>query len=182
METKKRIMDSAFRLFSEKGNEFSLTEVANEVGIQKASIYAHFISKEVLLYAVIDQEIYEYFFEINEQSRDLKSIFYMILDYYNKSKSKLYFWKRLLLFPPKAFETTLIQKINILSEQRYKIIKEIISSNMDKGLIRPQDAQTVAYSLLAMIHGLLSIYIIYQSEDLTIHYESIWQNFWNGIN
>jgi AcrR family transcriptional regulator len=182
LETKKRIMDSAFRLFSEKGNEFSLTEVANEVGIQKASIYAHFISKEVLLFAVINQEIDEYFFEINEQSRDLKSIFYMILNYYNKSKSKLYFWKRLLLFPPKAFETTLIPKINILSEQRYEIIKGIISSNMDKGLIRPQDAQTVAYSFLAMIHGLLSIFIIYKSENLTIYYESIWQNFWNGIN
>ena len=182
METKKRIMDSAFRLFSEKGTEFSLTEVAKEVGIQKASIYAHFASKEVLLYAVIDQEIYEYFFEINEQSRDLKSIFYMILDYYNKSKSKLYFWKRLLLFPPKAFETTLIQKINVLSDQRYEIIKGIISLNMDQKLIKPQDAQTVAYSFLAMIHGLLSISIIYQSEDLTVHYENIWQNFWKGIN
>lgn len=61
METKQKIMNSAFRLFAEKGNEFSLTEVANEVGIKKASIYAHFASKEVLLYEVIDQEIYEYF-------------------------------------------------------------------------------------------------------------------------
>lgn len=49
METKQKIMNSAFRLFAEKGNEFSLTEVANEVGIKKASIYAHFASKEVLL-------------------------------------------------------------------------------------------------------------------------------------
>lgn len=174
-------MGSAFRLFSEKGNEFSLTEVATEVGIQKASIYAHFLSKEDLLYAVIDKEINEYFFEINEQCSDLKTIFYMILNYYNKSKTKLYFWKRLLLFPPKAFETTLISKIRMLSEQRYEIIKEIISSNEEKGLIKPQDAQTVAYSFLAMIHGLLSIFIIYDSEDLTIHYENIWQNFWDGI-
>lgn len=182
METKKKIMNSAFRLFSEKGTEFSLTEVANEVGIKKASIYAHFVSKEVLLYEVIDQEIYEYFFEIDEQSRDLKSTFYMILNYYNKSKSKRYFWKRLLLFPPAAFETTLVQKIDKLSEKRYKLVKDLIKSNMEEGIIRSQDPETVLYSFLAMIHGLVSISIIYESEELTINYDDIWQNFWNGIN
>ncbi|KNZ41984.1 TetR/AcrR family transcriptional regulator [Acetobacterium bakii] len=181
METKKKIMNSAFRLFSEKGNEFSLTEVANEVGIKKASIYAHFISKEVLLYEVIDQEIYEYFFEIDEQSRDLKSTFDMILNYYSKSKAKRYFWKRLLLFPPAVFETTLISKINKLTEQRYAIIKDLIKLNMEKGIIRPQDPETVLYSFLAMIHGLVSISIIYESENLKINHDDIWQNFWNGI-
>jgi len=182
METKKKIMDSAFRLFAEKGNEFSLTEVAKEVGIQKPSIYAHFASKDVLLYAVIDREIEAYFFEINEQSRDLKSIFFMILDYYNEPGSKLYFWKRLLLFPPKVFEKTLVQKIETLSKERFEIIKEIIRTNMDKGSVRRQDAQIVAYSFLALIHGLLSTSIIYHSEDLALYYEDIWQNFWKGIN
>jgi AcrR family transcriptional regulator len=34
METKKKIMDSAFRLFADKGN-FSLNEVAKEFGYRK---------------------------------------------------------------------------------------------------------------------------------------------------
>jgi AcrR family transcriptional regulator len=174
--------DSAFRLFADKGNEFSLNKVAGEVGIQKASIYAHFTSKEDLLYTVINQEINTYFFEINEDCRDLKTIFFMILNYYDKSKTKLYFWKRLLLFPPKAFEETLIAKINTLSEQRFEIVKAVISSNMDAGIIRRQDADAVAISYFAMIHGTLSSIIIYQSENVTIHYEDIWQNFWKGIN
>jgi len=29
---------------------------------------------------------------------------------------------------------------------------------------------------------LLSTSIIYQSEDLSLHFEDIWQNFWKGIN
>lgn len=182
METKKKIMDSAFRLFAEKGNEFSLSEVAKEVGIQKPSIYAHFASKDVLLYAVIDREIEAYFFEIDERSRDLQNIFFMILAYYNESKSKLYFWKRLLLFPPEAFETTLLKKIHRLSARRFEIIEEIIQSDMDRGLIRPQDAQTVAYSFLALIHGLLSTSIIYHSDNFTSLYKDIWLNFWKGIH
>lgn len=181
METKKRLMDSAFKLFAYKGNEFSLSEVASEVGIQKASIYAHFASKEELLYEVIDQEINQYFLEINEHYRDLKSMFFMILNYYDRSQTKLYFWKRLLLFPPQAFAQTLIAKIHILSEERFQIVKDIIRANMKEGIIRNQNPETVAISYMALIHGILSSVIIYQAENVTVHLEEIWENFWKGI-
>lgn len=181
METKRKIIDSAFRLFADKGNEFSLSEIANEVGIQKASIYAHFASKEELLHTVIDKEINTYFIEINENCRDLKSMFFMILDYYAKSETKLYFWKRLLLFPPPAFEETLILKIKKLSEQRFNIIKEIIVLNIKNGIIRRQDEEAAAISYFAIIHGLLSCSIIYQSENVMKHYENTWNNYWKGL-
>lgn len=181
VETKKKLMDAAFKLFAEKGNEFTLNEVASEVGIQKASIYAHFTSREDLLFSVINIETNAYFLEINENCRDLKSMFYMILNYYEKSRTKLYFWKRLLLFPPKAFEETLTAKINDLSLQRFKIVKDIISSDMDNGIIRRQDAEAVAFAYFSVIHGLLSSSVIYQSENLTKHYESVWEIFYNGI-
>jgi AcrR family transcriptional regulator len=181
METKQKIMDSAFRLLAEQGTEFSLQEVAREVGIKKASLYAHFINKESLLYEVINREIDAYFFEINDQCRELKSLFFMIMNYYDKSKNKLYFWKRLLLFPPDIFKETLIAKISSLSKLRFDIIKQIIISNMDSGVINRQDPEVVAISYFSMIHGLLSSIIIYQPADLTRYYESIWQIFWDGI-
>ena len=182
METKKKIMDSAFRLFADKGMVFSLSEVAGEVGIQKASIYAHFASKEELLYAVIDREANEYFFEINEHCQNLKDMFYLILNYYDKSKTKLYFWKRLFLLPPRSGEEILDDKVSILTAQRIKLIKEIIASEIEKGSIRCQDVDAVAFSYFSMIQGLLSSRIIFESEDISKHYESIWQIFWNGIN
>lgn len=181
METKRKIMDDAFKLFAEKGTEFSLNEVARGVGIQKASIYAHFASKEDLLYAMIDREIDEYFYEINEQCHDLKSIFLMIINYYNQSQEKLYFWKRLFLFAPKAFEKTLSTKIKMLSEQRYDIVKKIIVRNMEEDIIRRQDPDTVALFYFSMIHGLSSSIVIYHPENLSIYYEGIWDIFWNGI-
>lgn len=174
-------MDSAFKLFADKGNEFSLNEVASEVGIQKASIYAHFQSKEDLLYAVINSEINTFFLEINENCRDLKSMFFMILNYYEKSRTKLFFWKRLLLFPPKAFEETLITKIYDLSRQRFDLIRDIIVSDMENGIIRRQDPEAVAFSYFSLIHGVLSSNIIYQSKNLAKHYESVWEIFYNGI-
>ena len=107
--------------------------------------------------------------------------YFMILNYYDKSETKLYFWKRLLLFPPMAYEKTLILKISRLSGKRFEIVKEIIAENMDAGLIRWQDADTVAFSFFAILHGLLSSMIIYKPDNLMKHYENIGQNFWNGI-
>jgi AcrR family transcriptional regulator len=182
METKKKIMDAAFKLFADKGILFSLNEVAREVGIQKPSIYAHFTSKEDLLDAVIEREANEYYLEINEQCQDLKSMYYLILHYYDASQTRLFFWKRLLLLPPKSVAEMLKNKVNVLLEQRFKLVERIISSDMETGMIRCQDADAVAFSFFSMINGLLSNKIIYESKDLAQYYESIWQIFWNGIS
>lgn len=181
METKVKLMDVAFTLFAEKGNEFALSEVAGAVGIQKASIYAHFGSREELLYAVINREITAYFFEINEHCQDLKSMYLMILNYYERSKTKLYFWKRLLLFPPVAFETTLSAKISDLSQQRYDLVREIIRRDMAQGTLRLQDPEAVAVSFFSMIHGILSSRIIYAADTLEQHYEALWDIFLHGV-
>lgn len=191
MQTKLKIMDTTFALFAQKGAEFSLNEVALEVGIKKASIYAHFESKESLLYKVIEQEIDRYFFQINDkidsfsaQTYDVKSIlektFFSILEYYD-SKNKLLFWKRLLLFPPKEFQLDLLQKVSKLSDDRYKIIKTILSNGMDNGIIEKQDVESIALSFFAMIHGILSSTLIYNTKDLNKYYKQLWQNFCCGI-
>lgn len=181
METKNTIMNTTFKLFAAKGSEFSLNEVANEVGIQKPSIYAHFASKEELLYTVINKEINSYFLKINENCTDLKSMFFMILNYYEETRTKLFFWKRLLFFPPQLFEETLNVEIQKQSQQRFELIKKMIESSMENGTIRRQDPEAVAYSFLSLIHGVLSSSIIYKSDSLAKHYENIWEIFLNGV-
>lgn len=53
--TKNAIRDAAIRLFSAKGfDQTSLREVADAVGITKASLYYHYPSKLDLLFAVIE--------------------------------------------------------------------------------------------------------------------------------
>ena len=68
MLTKLKIIETAEKLFAEKGTEFSISEITDSVGIKKASFYAHFSSKEMLLHEIIDKEIEEYFFEVKEAS------------------------------------------------------------------------------------------------------------------
>lgn len=191
METKRKIMQAAFKLFAHCGNDFSLNEIALEVGIKKASIYFYYESKEKLLYNVIEDEIEAYFIRINEEidsfseqnmsiDEILKKSFLTILNYYD-SKEKLYFWKRLLLLPPKGFDPGLIGKVHEFSEARYEMIRNTLKKGMEDGIIRPQSEQDIVISYFAMIHGVLSSILIYDSYDIMEHCEVVWGNFWNGI-
>ena len=181
MLTKIKITETTVKLFAEKGTEFSISEITKAVGIKKASFYAHFASKEELLYKIIDTEIDAYFFEVKEDHRELKEVFFAILDYYHGSVEKLYFWKRLRLFPPLKFKDTLIKKIEELSQRRHEIIKEIIAEYIEKKIIPDQDVETTALTFLSLIHGMLSSVIIYDSRNISQYYEGIWKIFWRGI-
>lgn len=191
MYTKQKLLDSAFRLFAEKGPDFSLNEVAEEVEIKKPSIYAHFQSKEDLLHKVIEGEIDKYFLKINEEvdsfsenehsiEKILEKTFIAILNYYD-SLEKLYFWKRIILLPPKGFEVALIEKAKQLLNDRYHVVESLILRGMEEQIIIKQSVEPIVLSYFATIHGILDSVIIYKEEDLTHYYISIWENFWRGI-
>ena len=181
METKMNIIDSTFKLFAQKGISFTLTEVANEVGIKKASIYAHFESKETLLIEIIEKEIKEYFFEINQENDNLKKIFYGVLNYYNSSHIKLLFWKRLLLLPPETIENSIIERVHKLSDDRFQIVKELIIAEIKKGNIIDESEESICLMFFSLIHGLLSSELIYHPYNIRDHYDIIWNQFWNSI-
>ena len=84
--------------------------------------------------------------------------------------------------PPRAGEEAIDDKVSVLSQQRFELIKKIIASDIEKGNIRCKDVDAIAFSYFSMIQGLLSSRLIFESEDLTKYYESVWQIFWNGIN
>ncbi|MGZ7117899.1 MAG: TetR/AcrR family transcriptional regulator, partial [Methanobacterium sp.] len=53
--TKERIFDAAIKLFAQYGFEgTSMREIAEEVGIKKASMYSHFKSKDEILDKIMD--------------------------------------------------------------------------------------------------------------------------------
>jgi len=58
ISTKQRILDSAAKLFAEKGfTETSVRELANDIGINSASLYNHFSSKNAILEQMLEDYI-----------------------------------------------------------------------------------------------------------------------------
>jgi AcrR family transcriptional regulator len=55
-DTRRRAQRAALRLFTEQGYEAtSLRQIADELGINKASLYHHFASKEAILQSLFDE-------------------------------------------------------------------------------------------------------------------------------
>ena len=59
--TKKAILEAALELFSRQGFEAtSISQLADAVGIRKASLYSHFDSKQAILDALVKEVLEEY--------------------------------------------------------------------------------------------------------------------------
>lgn len=128
-----------------------------------------------MLYQLFNQEIEEYFTVVESQSKSLKEFFLGILNYYNSSRKKLLFWKRLLLFPPDTMDSEIRQKIIDLSEQRFKKVKELISSSSSPNDNKEQNDDLLTVMFLSVIHGLLSSEIIYSKLNIKSSYEKEWK-------
>lgn len=73
MDTKSRIMETAFKLFLQKGfADVSLNEIIRESDITTGGFYYHFDSKDTLLVEVIKKYIFNYFSSVIEQIRDFE--------------------------------------------------------------------------------------------------------------
>ena len=86
MSTKQRILDSALRLLQTRSYAgFSFQDVADEVGIRKASIYSHFPSKEALALAALQHT--ESTFELEVKTWEIhpaKEQFDHLLDWFRR--------------------------------------------------------------------------------------------------
>ena len=59
--TKQEILEAALKLFSVQGFEAtSISQIANAVGIRKASLYSHFESKQAILDALVQDVLVQY--------------------------------------------------------------------------------------------------------------------------
>lgn len=177
METKNKIINVTYGLFAAKGMEFTLNEVAKIVGIKKASIYAHFPSKEELLYQLFNEEIDKYFIAIEQSSNTLKELYFGIVNYFGSSKEKLLFWKRLLLFPPSTMESEIHQRVVNLSESRLQKVKVLICNESLPGIKTKKDADILATMFLSLVHGLLSSEIIYSKSVVENYINEEWTLF-----
>ena len=60
-KTKQRILDAALELFSTQGFEAtSIAQIADAVGVRKASLYSHFDSKQDILDRLIESIMEDY--------------------------------------------------------------------------------------------------------------------------
>ncbi|MFZ8786344.1 TetR/AcrR family transcriptional regulator [Thermocrinis sp.] len=81
--TKEKILESALKLFSEKGiRETTIKDIAKEVGITEGAIYRHFVSKDQIvstLFSTYAERLYKELISVVEENTSIKNKFFKLV-------------------------------------------------------------------------------------------------------
>lgn len=191
MSTKEKIINAACRLFAEKGECLSVSEISEAVGIRKSTLYSHFESKDEILFEAFRQEINDYysFLEKIIQKRDndydmeefSKNTYISMLEYF-KSKEKLIFWKRIFLLNPGTFNEKTQLLLENLFAKRTEYIEMIINKGIESENKENMDMKHLKNAYFIIIDGTLTNILINGYKEMELSFDVIWRIFWSGIN
>ena len=201
MDTKSRIMETAFKLFLKNGfADVSLNEIIRESDITTGGFYYHFDSKDTLLVEVIKKYIFNYFSSVIEQIKDFEGtpeekfrtvILNIVGDDSTinettqlvESAEKIdYRVLHLLLFEG-------VQKYDIIAEHYtafyYDLLdfnKEVINEGIAQGVIRDDmDITELALLVQTVMVGTVIMWIGMPAMPMAERMEDNMHNLWNFI-
>nr|MDA8353839.1 helix-turn-helix domain containing protein [Bacillota bacterium] len=134
------IIDASLRLFAQEGyNGASLARIADEVGMKKSSIYAHFSGKEDLFLKVFEQVLHHQLERTEQLAADIKQLsveerlYRILLDniqYFLEREEETAFLKRAMLFPPASLK----EKLRARFLKSEEMLSELLSSIFREGI------------------------------------------------
>jgi len=191
LTTKEKLKKAALAAFAQKGYEgATMQEIAEAVGINKASIYNHYKGKEDLYLAVYQDVASKYEKLLKRMIRDSENmeihdkLLYMfkeyILFYYRDMHISL-FWTQSIILTPPEIRKKLYMDILKREEPFEKKMLEILSEGMKRGIIRRDIPSKMLMSYRAMRDGLL-LWMRIVPELSGEWIEVFWKDFWLGIS
>jgi AcrR family transcriptional regulator len=191
MNKKDEIISAASSLFSEKGYDLSMSDIAGKVGIKTPSLYSHFESKDEIIGLVLEKEmtnLYDFFnqtidmLENKSTELKLKQLFQSIFEYFN-TPGQLELWRRVPFIDNELIKAK-CTKIILEKDQSFSLrVKKIIEEGIISGEIKENADEGTILLYLVMIQGLLDTKLLQKFSDSQLdHYTlSAWEAFWNGI-
>lgn len=162
--TKQLIMQTAFKLFSEKGYEgTSVQEIAQGVGIKAASLYNHFPSKDAIFIACLEDTLRDWsrFGEsavkaAQEHATPEESVAALILtfDEFVRTSGAYQFWTRVYVFPPSILSDKEKGDLQKADMDFYLQVLSFSKGILPEG-ISEEALQVFTLSLLSMLTGML---------------------------
>jgi AcrR family transcriptional regulator len=188
----KVIKEAALKFFTIHGYEgASLSQIAEEVGMKKQSIYAHFKGKDDLFLQVLRDakatELFSklrYFSKIDSQNpeKDLYGFLQLIIELFQKNE-QLKFWLRMSFFPPAHLSKAIEKEVIDIDEKVQAILENKFQNWINAKIIVGDVAKTPTFAFLGVIDSLM-MELVYGNDGkrLKDKLEASWTVFWRGIS
>lgn len=174
MSTRQQILEKALELFTDKSYEgASMDDIAQAVGIRKASLYAHFSGKESLFTAVFEDILAEYARVVGaltacaeeDATARLRHIFLTYIAYCKDSR-KMYFWDRYFYYPPAFLQAYIRQKTLETETQLLTRLQWWVERARQSGALGGRDTGCVTCAYYYLMIGLSMSVRLYERDAL----------------
>ncbi|MGG1396806.1 TetR/AcrR family transcriptional regulator [Bacillus salipaludis] len=186
------IKEAALKYFTIHGYEgASLSQIAEEVGMKKQSIYAHFKGKDDLFLQVLrdakETELsskLQYFEKVDSQNpkRDLYGFLQLVIDLFQKNEH-IKFWLRMSFFPPAHLAKAIEKEVIDIEEKVQAILEGKFQDWINAKLINIDAAKTSTLAFLGVVDSIL-LELVYGNDEkrLKDKLKASWTVFWRGIS
>ena len=190
LNTKERIFQAALKIFAQNGYEGArIDKIANEVGINKASLYFYFKSKEDIFNELFQDIIRRYRDKMKmivTNSKDLsikdrlKTIYTEYLEY-NWGNLEMEFWNRVYYLPPPSLRDEIIA---ITSDTKNEFVHDL-AKIMEEGILSKELRELNAYHMANTFYYVLTCIDLsadlMKKEDALSDMEHCFEVIWMGI-
>lgn len=190
MDKKQEILKAAFDIFSQKGYQLSVAEIAASVNIKTPSLYSHFGSKDEIIEQVIRHEIDRFYSQLSrtmsetgsECEQTMKAIFCFVIDYFSK-ENRLRFWRAIPHIPNPKLKRICTDLIMHNDGVFHEVMQDCFSAGKARGEIRPEVLPGALRLYLCMIQGVLDG-ILMPSKGVAERRAAleIFDAYWDGIS
>ncbi|WP_269085319.1 TetR/AcrR family transcriptional regulator [Peribacillus muralis] len=186
------IKEAALKYFTIHGYEgASLSQIAEEVGMRKQSIYAHFKGKDDLFLNVLrdakETELtskLQYFSKVDAENpeKDLYGFLQLIVDLFQKNEH-VKFWLRMSFFPPAHLEKAITEEVVDIEEKVQVILEEKFQAWIDDGLIIKEEVITPTFAFLGVVDSIM-LELVYGNDQKRLNDKiaASWTVFWRGVS
>lgn len=184
----KAIALSHFARFGYEGT--SLANIAQDVGIKKPSIYAHFKGKEELYFTCLEEALQkdiQYFQQYTaqiEQDSFADILLNLLTGYAHRfqESEEAMFWLRTSYFPPDAFREQIVIKANNHIEHIGQLLFPLFEQANEEGLLQNIETRDALEAYLCLLDGLM-VELLYAGFDrFEVRLAASWKVFWRGLS
>lgn len=188
--TKQVILEKALELFTEKGYiGTSMGDIAEAVGIRKASLYSHYDGKERIFEEIFNRILEEYVAFIRALTAEnggrdtvsrLESIFTSFIRYC-RNNPRMYFWDRYYYYPPEFLKNYILEKTEETNTLFIDAVTGVFAEGIERGEIRGRSPRKTALAYYYLLIGLSMSVKLYTSEELERETADALEGFLAGV-
>ncbi|MGG2064450.1 TetR/AcrR family transcriptional regulator [Bacillus sp. S14(2024)] len=189
--TANRIKAVALSHFARYGYEgTSLANIAQDVGIKKPSIYAHFKGKEELYFICLEEslqkdlEFFKQYVKNSEETPFGDFLFRLLKNYGHRFQESIetMFWLRTSFFPPDAFREQIVEKANAYIENIGQLLVPIFEQAQEKKELCSIEVTEAVAAYLCLIDGLMVEFLFAGIQPFENRLYASWKVFWRGLS